>query len=157
MREAAEVDRIREFRAACFEALVATRRHRKEVTVGERLGHLLPEREAHLAGFDAMLLHLHRETGVRSRRVGELAARESAARESIEPGDADEARAFDREHAALAAERGIVETDRAARVAEIGVAGGREDAAALLVQPCGEPAHFRREGRALASHLAEMA
>ena len=56
-----------------------------------------------------------------------------------------------------AVEGGIGEIDRAARIAQIGIAGIAEDPADRLVEQMGEPADLGLEGGAAALDLAEIA
>jgi hypothetical protein len=64
-------------------------------------------------------------------------------------------KAVGRDHRRVGAPFGAFEIDAAARIAEIGVAGGAEDAPALLVERMGEAPDLGGEGGAVALHLAD--
>ena len=75
----------------------------------------------------------------------------------VEPGGGELAQARGGEDGAGAAERGIVEIDGAAGIAEVGIAAGLEQPALGLLQIVGEAAHLGGEGGAGAADLAEGA
>src|SRR5579875_967375 len=140
VREASEIDDVREPIAAGLEPLVASRGDRERVAGLDRARHGQEQRQPRIRRPLRMRLHLDRKAGIVSARPDDLAAAEDAGGERADPACREVEIADDARDRAAAVVGGCAEIDLAARIAELPGACALKDAARALVELRREPA-----------------
>jgi hypothetical protein len=155
MREAAIVDRVGKFIAACRMLLVAARCERESVTSDDGGAGRLPKLDGRLTGPLLVALDLDGPSRVSTPREGEETAREPAVGVGREFSSRKQTVAKCRGDGSARAIEATRQIDSAASITEFGIAGVLEQSPLRLLEIMRQPANFGSEGMARATDLPE--